>query len=119
MPVSVSELLLNIGMTPNFLGYYYAIDLILIRLEHLKDPAKLNDFTMQQQYAVVAEKYNTSSCAIERSLRTAINVICKIDQPFLDVVCKTGMFNKDKPTNKNFICAIAEHINKLNNTQGE
>lgn len=119
MGVNIKDILLNLGISPNYTGYYYLVELISERLKYLQDPKSLKAYSICEEYKRVGAVYNVTSASVERCTRHIIQKICKMEQPLLNILCRTQMFNKKHPTNKGFVFAIAEHINKLNNTQGE
>lgn len=105
---SISEVLLQIGMAANLLGYKFfreAIRIVLI------DPKAMNDIT-EKVYRVIAEKYGSTIGRVERNMRHAIEVtwmhgsLEDIDSYFGYTVDA----NKGKPSNSAFIATIADAI---------
>lgn len=65
----IHEVLLNIGIPPNVLGYcyiLYALELILFKPEYLR-------LITTELYPAIAERFNTTPSRVERDIRTAIN----------------------------------------------
>ena len=67
----ICKLLCQLELTPNYKGFYqmaYAVQLVM------EDPQKLLAVT-KQLYPEIAEYCSTTSAAVERNIRTAVNVI--------------------------------------------
>ena len=105
---SISEILLQIGMAANLLGYKFFREAIRIVL---MDPQAMNDMT-EKVYRVIAEKYGSTIGRVERNMRHAIEVtwmhgsLEDIDSYFGYTVDA----NKGKPSNSAFIATIADAI---------
>lgn len=113
MNVTVKDVLLNCGVSPNYAGYYYLVELISERLKYLEDPKSLINYSICEEYKRVAHIFNVSAGSVERCARHIITKISKMDQPLLETLCRTQLFDRNHLTNKGFIFAVAEHIHKM------
>lgn len=68
---AVQRLLMQLGATPNYIGYRYCVDAICLAIE---DSQRLLLVT-KQIYLEVAVHYHTTGMAVERNIRTVIDVI--------------------------------------------
>lgn len=104
----VADMLREIGVPANILGYRYAKEAIIITV---------NDFTVihavsKTLYPAVAETFATKPSRVERAIRHAVEVawnrgdLQTLHRLFGSTVC--GI--KGKPTNSQFIAIVAEHI---------
>lgn len=109
--MSTKDFLLQLGIAPDLLGYYYLTELINRRREIIKDPKQIASYSSMSEYKIVAESYDTGASAVERCCRHAIHHICKTPNEFINELCKGNLFNRTRPTNTGFICAVAEYLN--------
>lgn len=105
---TISNILRELGMPANLLGYTYtraAIRMVCENMELIHNVTKA-------LYPELAEIYNTTSSRAERAIRHAIEVvwtrgnITKMDELFGYTINS----NAGKPTNSEFIAMIADHI---------
>lgn len=104
----VSELLLELGIPTNLLGYTYLKEAVLICWE---DPSVSKAIT-GVLYPKIAEKFNTNNSRTERAIRHAIEKAWDYKISFaqtkkVNFVCSP---NKGKPTNSEFISAVVEYL---------
>lgn len=109
--IKITEILCNLGIPTNLLGYEYlrfAIRIALIDRECLYGITKI-------LYPTVAKEYKTSSSRVERAIRHAIEVA--FNRGDIEVFKKFfgNTINPDtgKPTNSEFISKIVDNI-KMN-----
>lgn len=106
---NISDILKDLGVTNNLLGYCYLKYAISKMIE---DNSLMRGIT-KRLYPMIAEKFNTTASGVERAIRHAIEKgwergnIQTQDKLFgftIDV-------NKGKPTNSEFICCVADWVN--------
>lgn len=104
----ITKLMHNLGMPAHVLGYEYAREAILIALGN-KDI--LREMT-KGLYPAVAQAFNTTPTRVERAIRHAVDLAW--DRGDLDTIQKffgfTVSYKKGKPTNSEFISALADHL---------
>ena len=72
----VEEQLMRIGATPEYTGYKYLVQGIIMSMQ---DESMLNRVTTGL-YPAIAQKYDTSAANVERGIRTVISAIwCEAD----------------------------------------
>ena len=102
----ISITLKKLGISPSKEGYYYLKDGIYICVtKNVRIPKDL--------YPEIAKKYHKSSSAIEKAIRTAIEIgWINCDYNYSEeLFSNTINYNKGKPTNYEFIATITEDIN--------
>lgn len=108
----ITEILKEIGMPTNLKGYRYMREAIKMAVQ---DPSILEIGMTKSVYPSVGQRFNTTGSRTERAIRHAVEVT--IDRKNIDVIQKyfggSISANKGKPTNGEFISAIADYI-KLN-----
>ncbi len=102
----ISITLKKLGISPSKEGYFYLKDCIYICIsENIRFPRDL--------YPKIAKKYNKKTSAIEKAIRTAIEIgWTNCDYSFSEeLFANTINYEKGKPTNYEFIATITEDIN--------
>ena len=95
----------NFGILPSIRGYYYLYDAIFFKIEHLKELVPIT----KNLYPYIAKKYDTTPNKVERAIRNAIvSAWQRYDNKFFDDIF--SVLEGRKPTNNEFICAIAVKI---------
>ncbi len=108
MNARISDVLKDIGVPGHLKGYSYLTEAIGIVIQ---DPSELHRIT-KGVYPQVAEKVGSTPTKVERVMRSAIE--CALDR--CDMLTINRYFgnsisaNKGKPTNSEFIAAVAEWI---------
>ena len=82
--MSTKDFLLQLGIAPDLLGYYYLTELINRRREIIKNPKQLTAYSTMNEYKLIAESYDTVASAVERCCRHAIYNICKTPNEFIN-----------------------------------
>lgn len=104
----ITKLLRTLGMPSHVLGYEYTREAILIALGN-KD---IRRSITKELYPTVARAFNTTPSRVERAIRHAIEVAW--DRGDLDTFQKffgfTVSAKKGKPTNSEFLSALADHL---------
>lgn len=100
----ITDLLLNLGATPNYTGFYYLVKAILLCIE---DGKRLLAIT-KTLYPDTAEYFSVSSYSVERNIRTVINVIWKHNPVLLEKIA--GYKLSRKPTTGQFLSIISFYI---------
>ena len=96
---------------PDILGYYYIQESVIYIIEELKnDPT----FSTLELYSIVADKFNTSTSKVERSIRYAIEKCFFTNKEItektvLEYFC-IDYPKREKPTNTEFLFTVAEYI---------
>ena len=97
----IYDLLSNLGVTANYMGFFYAAYAIcLVRDE----PQKLALVT-KRIYPDIAQKFGTSWQAVERNIRTAIDVAWNKNPQLLSGLAHHPL--QSKPTASQFISILA------------
>ena len=104
----ITKLMHTLGMPAHVLGYEYTREAILIALGN-KDI--LREMT-KGLYPAVAQAFNTTPSRVERAIRHAVELAW--DRGDLDTLQKffgfTVSSKKGKPTNSEFLSALADHL---------
>ena len=97
--------LLSLGITPNYVGFFYAEHGILLAME---DPRRLTLIT-KQLYPMIAEHFGVTWRAVERAIRTVVNEAWLHGNRVMleKVLCQTLL---EPPTNGRFIGAAAYYL---------
>lgn len=102
------EVLNNLGIRCNLLGYSYLLDALRMVREN---PDKLKNIT-KELYPELAQMYRTQPCNIERAIRHAIEHAWNIG----NVELKNKIFGytispeKGRPSNGEFLAAVAHYL---------
>ncbi|MDO5346743.1 MAG: sporulation initiation factor Spo0A C-terminal domain-containing protein [Lachnospiraceae bacterium] len=102
------EILNNLGIRCNLLGYNYILDALKMIKE---SPDKLKNIT-KELYPELAQMYRTQPCNIERAIRHAIEHAWNIG----NVELKNKIFGytispeKGRPSNGEFLAAVAHYL---------
>lgn len=107
--VKVTHLLHEMGVPPNFKGYNYLRDAVLMTL---RDPQLIGGALTKRLYPQLAEKYQTTAGGVEAAIRNAV-LACyeRGNRDFINELCgvpKSG--KKTYPTNSLVIAKLADHI---------
>ncbi len=104
----VTKHMCEFGIPANLQGYQYIRTAIMMAVE---DMSILNYIT-KKLYPEIAQKYSTTSSRAERSIRHAIEAAWKKGSAEVmnEVFGYTIQSDKGKPTNSEFIAAIADRI---------
>ena len=104
----ITKMLRTLGMPSHVLGYEYVREAIFIALGN-KDI--LRSIT-KELYPAVAQAFNTTPSRVERAIRHAVELAW--DRGDLGTLQKffgfTVSSKKGKPTNSEFISALADHL---------
>ena len=104
----ITKLLHTLGMPAHVLGYEYTREAILITLGN-KDVLRA---VTGELYPAVSQRFNTTPTRVERAIRHAVELAW--ERGDLDTIHKFFGFTthpkKGKPTNKEFISAMADHL---------
>lgn len=107
--LGVTELLHQMGVPPNFKGYNYLRDAVLMVL---RDPQLLGGALTKRLYPRLAEKYASTPGGVEAAIRNAV-VACyeRGNREFIEALCGAGRkATKSCPTNSMVIAKLADHI---------
>ncbi len=110
--LQVIMILKQMGTPAHIKGYVYLRDCILYVYD---DPSLLGNMK-KQLYKVVGDLHETTAFCVERDIRTAIEVtVDRGDINYLYTIFgNTIRKDKGKPTNKEFIIAIADLLTAIN-----
>jgi len=107
--LGVTQLLHEMGVPPNFKGYNYLRDAVLLAL---RDPQLLGGALTKRLYPQLAEKYGSAPGGVEAAIRNAVLACCERgNQEFIQRLC--GPFRGSKkswPTNSIVIAKLADTI---------
>lgn len=107
--LTVTQLLHRMGVPPNFKGYNYLRDGVLMVL---RDSQLLGGALTKRLYPELAEKYRTTPGGVEAAIRNAV-LACyeRGNREFIDELCGHGpRAKKSCPTNSMVIAKLADHI---------
>ena len=93
----------DLGITDNYIGYYYLIDILDIIINKQKS---IRCFS-KEVYPNLAEKYNTNDCTIERNIRNIIKVNWEIN---LKHKLKNFWRDNSRPTCCKFIYIVKNYV---------
>ena len=101
----VEEQLMRIGATPEYTGYKYLVQGIIMSMQ---DESLLNRVTTGM-YPAIAKRYDTGAANVERSIRTVISAIwCEADQRELREIM--GRSYTVQPGNAKFIGILSKYL---------
>lgn len=104
----VTKLLHQLGMPANVKGYNYLRCAILIAYKNPDISGQVTKFL----YPEVARTFHTTSTRVERAMRHAIIIAWTRGNPMVieEIFKNTIAYNKDKPTNSEFIALLADRL---------
>lgn len=112
----VTKYMRKFGIPASIQGYQYIRTAIMMAVEDIK----IVNFITKELYPEIAKKYSTTSSRVERAIRHAIEVAW--DRGNVETINKVFGYSiqsgKGKPTNSEFIAAIADII-RLRMKQGQ
>ena len=91
---SIAELLLHLGITPNYSGFFQTV--LAVRLA-LRDLEQLTCVT-KSLYTEVAGFYGISWKAVERNIRTVVSIAWDCNRPLLEQLSRRPLPDKPKPS---------------------
>ena len=102
------NILLSVGISANLQGYTYLKESIKMVIE---DPMTINKVT-KVMYPMIAKKYDTTPCRVERAIRHALEVSYNRGKIYnLNSLFGFNIFDKyDKPTNSEFVAVVADRL---------
>lgn len=104
----ITKLIHTLGMPAHVLGYEYTREAILLALGNKEI---LRSIT-KDLYPAIAQTFNTTPSRVERAIRHAVELAW--DRGDLDTIQKffgfTVSSKKGKPTNSEFLSALADHL---------
>ena len=86
----IRRLFIQLGATPNYIGYRYLVEAICLSLV---DPQNLELIT-KKIYLEVATTYQTTGSAVERNIRTVLEIIWREQTPMLKKIIGNGIRNR-------------------------
>lgn len=102
------DILLSVGISANLQGYSFLKETIKLAIEN---PSYIGAIT-KIMYPVIASKFKTTACRVERSIRHALDVsfskgkIIHLNDIFgLNIIEKN-----ERPTNSEFVALIADRL---------
>ena len=102
------ELLNNLGIRSNLLGYNYILDALRMIQEN---PDALKNIT-KELYPELAVRYRTQPCNIERAIRHAIEHAWNIGNKLKNHIFGYSVSpEKGRPSNGEFLAAVAHYLN--------
>lgn len=102
------DIFLSVGISAHLNGYHYLRESIKLTMQH---PEYINCIT-KKLYPIVAEKFATTPCRVERGMRNALEVayekgkLVNINQIFGLNIIDTY----ERPTNSEFVALIADRM---------
>lgn len=107
---TIIDLLLEMGVPTNLLGYRY----LVYAIELVYDDVTYLDQITNRLYVDVAKRFNTKGCRAERAIRHGVEVAFERGNlsTIQNVFSYTIDPNKGKPTNSQFISTVVEYIRR-------
>lgn len=108
LEIEISELLHNLGVPSNILGYKYAREAVKFVCSNDSGIS----FITKEIYPCIASKFNSNSSRVERAIRHAIEVSWERgDLDLIEALFGHSIdYDRSKPTNSEFINTLADHI---------
>ena len=102
------DILLGVGISANLSGYSYLKESIKLAMT---EPRAINSIT-KILYPRVADKFNTTSCRVERAIRHALEVAFNKGRMIvLNDIFGLNIFNEHEiPTNSEFVALVADRL---------
>ena len=106
--LSITNILHELGVPSHIKGYQYVREAISI----VYDKPELIREVTKKIYPQIANKYNTTTSRVERSIRHAIEISWnRANYDYMEEIFGYSIdINKDKPTNSEYILTIADKI---------
>ena len=101
---AIYEQLHSLGLTSNNSGFFYTASAVRLIVD---DPPRLTHVT-RQVYPEIARQYKTSAQAVERNIRTAINVAWTKNPTRITALAHHSI--PVKPTASQFISILAHEL---------
>lgn len=101
---AIQKIMIQLGATPNYVGFRYCVTAICLVLE---DSQRLL-FVTKQIYMEIAEQYHTTDMAVERNIRTVVEVMWRSNPEYLRKLA--GYKMTYKPTVSQFIGIISSWL---------
>ena len=99
----------ELGISPYIVGYDYIVDAIYSQIEY---PSGQKLVVTKNIYPTIAQKYNTTASGVEMAIRNAIEKSWLVGNYDLinEIFAYTVDAEKGRPSNSQYICAVAEKI---------
>lgn len=101
--IFIVKMLKSLGVSSRYLGFYFLVDI----LDMLINKKLIVKSFSKEIYPIIAKKYNTNECTIERNIR---NLIDKTWNQNIKNKVKGLWFSQEKPTCCKFIYIIKSYI---------
>ena len=99
--LSICDLLLFLGLTDKYVGFYYTADAVRLVMER---PERIFLIT-KNVYMETAETYGTTWNAVERGIRCTITKLWEADPEYFQKKLKLPLY--EKPTPAKFIAVLS------------
>lgn len=102
------DILLSVGISANLQGYNFLKESIKLAI---REPKSINSIT-KFLYPTIADKFNTTSCRVERAIRHALEVSFNKGKIIMlnDIFGLKIFNNQEKPTNSEFVALVADRL---------
>lgn len=105
--VEVTNLMRDVGIPAHVLGYQFIREAIIQTINN----SKIFSSITKVLYPSVAQKFNTTPQKVERAIRNAIEgAWAKGNSDAIDALFSNTVYNKNKPTNSEFIAIMADKV---------
>lgn len=98
---NVCDVLTDMGITANYVGFHYIVDAVCMVVE---DPQYLLLVT-KKLYPEIASRYHTTWKAVERNIRTVIDIVWDNNPEYIMASMQRPV--REKPTVSEFISILA------------
>lgn len=104
----ITKLMLEFGMPAHLRGYHYLREAICLSAEDME----LVGSVTKLLYPEIAKRYHTSNEKVERAIRSIIEVgwLRGNDELFEEIFGYSKNCGKERPTNSEFIVAVADKV---------
>ena len=102
------DILLSVGISANLQGYNFLKESIKLAIINPKCISAITKYL----YPTIADRFNTTSCRVERAIRHALEVSYNKGKiVVLNEIFGLKIFDKnEKPTNSEFVALIADRL---------
>lgn len=104
MIMKIRELLCCLGITANYMGFYYTSYAVSLAMKNMECLSLVTKYL----YPEVAKHYHTTSACVERNIRTVIQIAWSQNPSLLIQLSKDTKLRK--PTAAQFIAILTTHF---------
>ena len=104
----VTRIMLEMGMPAHLRGYHYLREAVCLTIDNMELVGSITKLL----YPEIAKSFNTSTVKVERAIRSVIEVGWERgnEELFDEIFGYSRIHGKTRPTNSEFILAVADRI---------